>query len=107
VKTYAIRFGGYSGEKFSVTDTKINDQDKDVFVGTRIDRPEGKPSVMASWRVRQIDGKPKIVDIQVDGVSMLVTHRSEFAAVGNNGGINAVLNSLKQRIAKLQQQKAG
>lgn len=107
VKTYAIRFGGYSGEKFSVTDTKINDQDKDVLVGTRIDRPEGKPSVMASWRVRQIDGKPKIVDIQVDGVSMLVTHRSEFSAVGTNGGMNAILNSLKQRIAKLQQQKAG
>lgn len=103
VKTYAIRFGGYSGEKFSVTDTKINEQDKDVFVGTRIDRPEGKPSVMASWRVRAIEGKPKIVDIQVDGVSMLVTHRSEFSAVGTNGGMNAILNSLQQRIAKLKQ----
>ncbi|MGQ0677576.1 MAG: MlaC/ttg2D family ABC transporter substrate-binding protein [Rhodospirillales bacterium] len=107
VKTYAIRFGGYSGEKFSVTDTKINEQDKDVFVATRIDRPEGKPSVMASWRVRRIEGKPKIVDIQVDGVSMLVTHRSEFAAVGSQGGINAILDSLKLRIAKLQQHKAG
>ena len=106
VKTYAIRFGGYSGEKFSVADTKINDQDKDVFVGTRIDRPEGKPPVMASWRVRAIDGKPKIVDIQVEGVSMLVTHRSEFSAVGSQGGVNAILDSLKQRIAKLQQQKS-
>lgn len=103
VKTYAIRFGGYSGEKFSVTDTKTNEQDKDVFVGTRIDRPEGKPAVMASWRVRVVDGKPKIVDIQVEGVSMLVTHRSEFSAVGTNGGLNAILDSLKQRIAKLKQ----
>ena len=90
VKTYAIRFGGYSGEKFSVTDTRINGQDKDVFVGTRIDRPEGKP---------------KIVDIQVDGVSMLVTHRSEFSSVGTNGGMNAILTSLKARIAKLAQTK--
>ena len=106
VKTYAIRFGGYSGEKFSVADTKVNDQDKDVFVATRIDRPEGKPPVMASWRVRQVEGKPQIVDIQVEGVSMLVTHRSEFSAVGNQGGVNAILDSLKQRIAKLQQQKS-
>ncbi len=105
VKTYAIRFGGYSGEKFSVTDTKINEQDKDVFVGTRIDRPEGKPSVMASWRVRAIEGKPKIVDIQVDGVSMLVTHRSEFSSVGTNGGMNAIIDSLRARIAKLAQTK--
>jgi phospholipid transport system substrate-binding protein len=103
VKTYAIRFGGYSGEKFSVTDAKINEQDKDVFVGTRIDRPEGKPSVTASWRVRKIDNQPKIVDIQVDGVSMLATHRLEFSAVGNQGGMNAILDSLKQRIAKLKQ----
>lgn len=104
VKTYAIRFGGYSGEKFSVADTRVNGEDKDVFVATRIDRPEGKPPVMASWRVRAIEGKPKIVDIQVEGVSMLVTHRSEFSAVGTQGGVNAILDSLKQRIAKLQKQ---
>jgi phospholipid transport system substrate-binding protein len=101
VKTYAIRFGGYSGEKFSVSDTRINEQDKDVFVATRIDRPDGKPPIMASWRVRAIEGKPKIVDVQVEGVSMLVTHRSEFASVGAQGGVNGIIESLKGRIAKL------
>jgi len=101
VKTYAIRFGGYSGEKFNVVDTRINDQDKDVFVGTRIDRPEGKPPILAKWRVRAIEGKPKIVDVQVEGVSMLVTHRSEFASVGSQGGVNGIITSLKQRIDKL------
>jgi phospholipid transport system substrate-binding protein len=103
VKTYAIRFGGYSGEKFSVADTKVNEQDKDVFVGTRIDRPAGKQPILASWRVREIAGKPKIVDIQVDGVSMLVTHRSEFNSVGAQGGVAAIIDSLKGRIAKLAQ----
>lgn len=107
VKTYAIRFGGYSGEKFAVGDSKVNDQDKDVFVSTRIDRPNGKPSVAAAWRVRKIDAAPKIVDIQVDGVSMLVTHRSEFSAVGAQGGVNGIIESLKARIAKLQQTKSG
>lgn len=103
VKTYAIRFGGYSGEKFNVVDTRINEQDKDVFVGTRIDRPEGKPPVLASWRVRLIEGKPKIVDVQVEGVSMLVTHRSEFASVGAQGGVNGIISSLQHRIDKLAQ----
>jgi phospholipid transport system substrate-binding protein len=103
VKTYAIRFGGYSGEKFSVADTKVNEQDKDVFVATRIDRPAGKQPIQASWRVREIAGKPKIVDIQVDGVSMLVTHRSEFNSVGAQGGVAAIIDSLKGRIAKLAQ----
>jgi len=102
VKTYSIRFGGYSGEKFSVSDTRVNEQDKDVFVATRIDRPEGKAPIQASWRVRAIEGKPKIVDVQVDGVSMLVTHRSEFASVGAQGGVNGIISSLKGRIAKLQ-----
>lgn len=101
VKTYAIRFGGYSGEKFSVSDTRVNEQDKDVFVATRIDRPDGKQPIMASWRVRGIAGQPKIVDVQVDGVSMLVTHRSEFASVGAQGGVNGIIESLKGRIAKL------
>jgi phospholipid transport system substrate-binding protein len=101
VKTYAIRFGGYSGEKFNVVDTNVNAEDKDVFVGTRIDRPQGKPPILAKWRVRPIEGKAKIVDVQVEGVSMLVTHRSEFAAVGAQGGVNAIIDSLRQRIAKL------
>ncbi len=103
VKTYAMRFGGYSGEKFSVSDTKVNEQDKDVFVATRIDRPAGKQPILASWRVREIGGKPKIVDVQVDGVSMLVTHRSEFNSVGAQGGVAAIIDSLKGRIAKLAQ----
>lgn len=103
VKTYAMRFGGYSGEKFSVSDTKVNEQDKDVFVATRIDRPAGKQPILASWRVREIGGKPKIVDVQVDGVSMLVTHRSEFSSVGAQGGVAAIIDSLKGRIAKLAQ----
>lgn len=103
VKTYAIRFGGYSGEKFNVADTKINEQDKDVFVGTRIDRPAGKQPILATWRVRSIEGRPKIVDVQVDGVSMLVTHRAEFGSVGAQGGMNGIIDSLKGRIAKLAQ----
>lgn len=103
VKTYAIRFGGYSGEKFNVADTKINEQDKDVFVATRIDRPSGKQPILATWRVRSIGGQPKIVDVQVDGVSMLVTHRSEFSSVGAQSGVNGIIDSLKGRIAKLAQ----
>lgn len=95
LKTYSRRLGGYSGEQFNVTGARAAGK-KDVLVQTRIDRPSAA-AIVADWRVRQFDGQYKIIDIAVEGVSMAVTQRSEFAAVVSRNGLDGLVQALRAR----------
>lgn len=95
LKTYSRRLGGYAGETFAVTGARPAGR-QDVIVETRIDRPSGGP-IKADWRVRVIDRQYKIIDVAVEGVSMAVTQRAEFAAVIQNHGMDGLLQALRMR----------
>jgi phospholipid transport system substrate-binding protein len=98
LKTYSRRFGGYEGEGISVDDASAVGRDS-ILVQTTVSGPSRNNKV--AWRVRQ-DGKEqnKIVDVSVDGVSMLVTQRSEIASIVKNKGVDGMLATLKEHIQK-------
>lgn len=99
VLTYSRRLGGYSGETLSVVGERAANE-RDTVVRTRIVRPSGPP-IDADWRVRVIDGHFKIIDVEVAGVSMALTQRSEFASVVTRNGINGLIQVLQSRASKL------
>lgn len=104
VQIYSDRFKLYSGENFKVVSAKAED-DRDTYVNAQILRPQpGAPPVEVDWRVRNRGGSQKIIDVIVEGVSMSVTQRSEFAAViqKNGGNIADFLLTLEQRVASAQ-----
>ncbi len=97
VKSYSARLGSFAGETFNHTDTLVRSK-RDSLVRTVV-RRAGQPLVRIDWRIRDRDGQYKIVDVVVEGVSMVISHRAEFASViQNNGGrvqdlIDALRNS--------------
>jgi len=103
VKTYSRRLGGYSGETFTIVGAQPAG-DQDALVRTRIDRPSGPP-IMADWRVRVIGNQFKIIDVMVEGVSMALTQRQDFAAVVQNGGLGALNAQLRARTERLTAQR--
>jgi len=97
VSSYSQKIGSYSGENIKINDAKsLND--KESLVYTLIERPQGPP-IKLDWRVRQTsDGKSKIVDVIVEGVSMALTQRSEFASVAaNKGGVAGLITELESK----------
>jgi phospholipid transport system substrate-binding protein len=104
VKKYARLFGGYSGEKFEVVGSRSNPKDaNDVIVSTVVIQ-NGQPLFDADWRVQRLDDRPLIIDIFFEGVSMLVTQRDDFIAVARRNGVDTLLTTLRDRIAKLEEQ---
>ena len=99
VQTYSARLGGYSGETMAVVSTR-QASEKDFVVRTQIDRPTGPP-VVAEWRVRTTGGGFRIIDVMVEGISMAVTQRSEFASVVQRDGIDGLLVILRARTTKI------
>ncbi|MFN3460757.1 MAG: phospholipid-binding protein MlaC [Oceanibaculum sp.] len=100
IRTYARRFSDYSGETVEVERAR-RDGDDFILVDSRIQRPTGGP-VAVTWRLLGEGESFKIVDVVVEGVSMSVTQRSDFASVIQSGGgnIEALLKVMRERLGK-------
>lgn len=103
MKSYAIRFGGYSGESVRIVKT-VKAGTKDSMVRTVIESTkDDKQPVRVDWRVRRFKDNYKIVDILVEGVSMLVTQKAEFASVIKRNGIRGLISALRTQLDQLKQ----
>lgn len=99
LRTYSIRFGGYAGETMDIVSAKTAGK-KDILVHTRINRPKGS-SIDAHWRVRLAGSQFRIIDVMVEGISMAVTQRDEFAAVIQSRGVEGLIKMLRARTEKM------
>lgn len=104
VDVYTTRFNEYSGQKFEVTgSTADTSGGADTLVNSVVTPAPGKGGapVRVDWRVRDKGGSFKIVDVMVEGVSMAVTQRSDFAGVIQKAGgdFNALLAYLQSNQA--------
>jgi phospholipid transport system substrate-binding protein len=101
VRTYADRFSEYSGEKFTIGKVQRDAERQNyATVFTTIYRPNGQ-MVRVDWRVRQEqDQSWRVVDMVVEGVSMSVTQRSEFASVieSKGGTVKGLIETLRQKV---------
>jgi phospholipid transport system substrate-binding protein len=73
----------------------------DSLVQTEITRPSGPP-LKYEWRVRHGSGGTKIVDVIVEGVSLLTTQRADFTSVAGQRGVDGLIASLRDKVAALQ-----
>ncbi|HXP97483.1 MAG TPA: ABC transporter substrate-binding protein [Telmatospirillum sp.] len=102
VLTWAKRFQDYNGESLE-TVSASKDGDHSWMVDSHILRNQG-PQVPVQWRLRESDdGSFRVVDIIVEGVSMAITHRSDYAsAMQSNGGrIDGLLSIMRTKLDQL------
>ena len=101
VQSYAARFSEYSGETFKINNVVKNQPDPgDAIVHSTI-QAAGQEPVRADWRLKATGGHYRIVDVKIEGVSMVQTFRDEFASVirTNGGTVNGLNEALRKKIA--------
>lgn len=98
MRTYAYRLTAYSGETFAVVGSRVSGS-RDSIVRTHIARPAG-PALAVDWRVRKTRAGLRVIDVVVEGISMAVTHRQEFAAIVQRRGIDALIATLGSKAAE-------
>ena len=100
VSNYAGRFDGYSGQSFETLGQEPAPRDT-MLVKSRLIDPEGE-NVVLNYRMHQVDGKWKVIDVFLDGtVSELALRRSEFVSIVQRDDIDALIVALDAKIAKL------
>ena len=101
VATYSRKFSGYNGQTLKVEAIR-EENDKMATVSSRILRRGGEP-IRIDWRLLRRGGSWRIVDVVVEGMSMVLSQRSEYAAVikGDGGRIEGLLVKLREKTARL------
>jgi len=91
---YTTNFADYTGAKYTITDVKSGEEGQ-VTVNMQIKAPTQSQDTLAGYRLRTAgNGQFKIIDIIIEGVSLITTQRSEFAAVVQQGGMDALISDL-------------
>ncbi|MDC0196848.1 ABC transporter substrate-binding protein [Gammaproteobacteria bacterium] len=104
IATYSKRFRGYTKAKLQINgSTKSNNS---ALVESQINRNNSKP-IKIIWRVKLSNGKYKIIDIIIEGVSWVQTQRSEFVSVIRNSGgkVSGLIKALNKKIIYLTSSK--
>jgi phospholipid transport system substrate-binding protein len=104
VATYAARFRDYGGENLDILGASkpAGSEDNAVQVQSQISRNVAKP-IRLDWRVAQASSNPKIVDVVIEGVSMMQTQRSEFTSVivRNGNKVSGLISELRAKTKSL------
>ncbi len=100
VVTYADRFEKYSGEKFLIKRTEVRGEKDAIVYSTMVKAKDGTKPLKVAWRVRSKGDTYTIVDVMVEGISMIMTQKSEFSSfIKQNGGeLGALIMELKKRV---------
>lgn len=105
--SYSRQFTDYSGQKILILGHKLGRRDY-IFVRSRIFDPErSNIHIDVNWRLVPAGNSFKIVDIVIEGVSMAVTQRNEYASVlqRNGNSIPALINAMRKSLAKLEKRR--
>jgi phospholipid transport system substrate-binding protein len=99
IKSYSRHLGGFSGSSFDVVKAEPIGK-SDYLVTTILHRKTGA-SFTAGWRVRLIGDEHKIIDVMVEGISMAVSQRQEFASVLKRKGVERLLQILAAKVGRM------
>lgn len=101
ISIYANRFDDFNGERFTVDPNPASNANG-VLVQSSLAKTDGE-KVVLNYLLRQgADGAWQVIDIYLNGtISELATRRSEFATTLQQGGADALVKLLEQRIAAL------
>jgi phospholipid transport system substrate-binding protein len=95
VRTYANAIGAYKGQTMRVLPVRMEAGADDVIVRNQFLRP-GAPPLRIDYAMYKTPAGWKIYDIVAEGVSLVLTYRTEFDQVVRQSGIDALI----QRIAE-------
>ena len=99
IKSYSRHLGGFAGSSFDIVKAEPIGK-SDFLVTTILHRKTGAPFT-AGWRVRLIGEQHKIIDVMVEGISMAVSQRQEFASVLKRNGVEGLLQILAAKVGRM------
>jgi phospholipid transport system substrate-binding protein len=98
VRTYSNAIQAYQGQTLKVLPSRGEPKGDEATVRTQFVRAGGQP-LPIDFQMRKAGNTWKVFDISVEGVSLVLTYRSEFDVVVKQEGIDGLVKRLAQKNA--------
>src|SRR5687767_14960649 len=98
VRTYSNAIEAYQGQSLKVLPSRKQDAKDEATVRAQFVRP-GAPPLPLEFQMRKTGQEWKVYDIAVEGISLVLTYRSEFDSVVKQEGIDGLIKRLGQKNA--------
>jgi phospholipid transport system substrate-binding protein len=98
VRVYSSALGVYRGQSMKVLPVHMAKDATEVTVRNQY-LSEGRPPVAVNYSMKQTPTGWKIYDINIEGVSLVLTYRSEFEQITRVSGIDGLIKRLQEKNA--------
>jgi len=96
IRTYSVALSINKIQSINVMPVKMQADDTQVIVRTQVITTDGQRFPI-DYRLLKLDSTWKVYDVSVDGVSLVTNYRNSFAQNIQQGGIDGLIEKLKQR----------
>lgn len=96
VRTYSNAISAYTGEQAKFLPRRDKAGGAEATVRYQFIRSGGRP-VQITYEMRRTDKGWKIYDINVEGMSLVLTYRTEFDSIVKQEGIDGLIRRLAQK----------
>jgi phospholipid transport system substrate-binding protein len=93
--TYGRNIETYHNERVVITGER-EEARGDRIVKTRITRPNGQ-DIPVDYRLRERDGAWRVIDVVIDGVSLVANYRSQFQSIISRDGPAKLIDLLHEK----------
>lgn len=97
-RNYGSRITRYEQQQVAILGQRL-EANRDVTVRTRIEGGSAD-GIEVSYRLRRRDGPWMVIDVIIEGVSLVSSYRSQFAEVLSRGGPDELLRQLREKNAE-------
>jgi phospholipid transport system substrate-binding protein len=96
IRTYAGALASVADQRVRMRPLRANPHDTDVIVRSEVVQPRGEP-IQLDYRMAKAADGWKIYDVNVLGVWLVETYRTQFAQEISAGGIEGLIRSLTEK----------
>jgi phospholipid transport system substrate-binding protein len=96
VRTYSNAIGAYTGQEARFLPSRSKSGGTEATVRYQFVRSGGRP-MQVTYELRRTERGWKIYDISVEGISLVLTYRTEFDGIVKQEGIEGLIRRLAQK----------
>ena len=96
LRTYAVALSKYKDQKIEYKPLRMKSSDKIVTVKTNIIQSGAQP-ISVNYALARKEQKWLVIDIIIEGVSLVTNYRGQFSAEIRKNGMNSLIKSLAKK----------
>lgn len=97
--TYGKNIDDYRNEEVAIVGER-EEKRGDRTVQTKVVGAAGSEEFFINYRLRQKDGRWRIIDVVIEGVSLVANFRSQFQSILSSGGPDRLIELLREKNIK-------